>query len=188
VYHQLREWMGLDLTTPACGEKTIQLIFVKRSAKRAVSLDGCKAVVTGSIFDSPTGYYSASLAIADPTISPSPGCHPHPPPAHVVPHVPADLRAYAYSLTVDAPKNVPMTGRAWRTDGTPSNLEPWSAYSNIDLTGGFAIWAGCRDGFIPVAASSSTDDDVYIDEDMGKAALAPSEDHISRFVVQCRRR
>jgi hypothetical protein len=184
-YRQLREWIGLDLDKAACGEKTIQLIFVVTHADRAESLDGCSARVKGSIYESPTGYYSANLAISDPVIDPSPDCRAKPVPATKATPPPADLRSYAYSVVVNIPGNVPITGSAWRTDGKPGDLAPWAAYADITLTGGYVIWADCRKGFVPVAASSSTRDDASVTD--VQAGLDPSEDRISRFVVSCQK-
>jgi hypothetical protein len=188
-YRQLRDWLGIDLIKPACGEKTIQLIFMKpEPEQRALALDGCSVRLTGSIYESPTGYYSATLSISDPQIEPAPDCHPKPkPPPTQAPPLPAGLRAYSYSIAVDIPQRVPITGRAWRDDGIPGDIEPWSAYADVNLTGGYYIWAGCRKGFVPVAASSSTHDDT--DLETGKeAGLSPSEDRVSRFTVKCRRK
>lgn len=187
-YRQLRDWIGLDLDTPACGEKTIQLIFLKPSgAKRASSFDGCNARVTGAIYESPTGYYSATLAISDPVIGLSPDCRPKAVPLpKAPPPPPSDLRSYSYSVVVNIPGNVPITGRAWRTDGKQGGLEPWSAYADVTLTGGYFTWANCRRGFVAAAASSSTQDDASITD--AQAGLDPSEDHVSRFIVECKKR
>jgi hypothetical protein len=189
-YRQLRDWLGIDLTKAACGEQTIELIFMKpEQEQRALALDGCHVRLTGSIYESPTGYYSATLSITDPQIEPAPDCHPKPKPLPTqVPPVPADLRAYSYSIEVNIPQRVPIAGRAWRDDGIPRDLEPWSAYADVFLTGGYYIWASCRKGFVPVAASSSTHDDTDIDTGMKKAGLSPSEDRISRFTVTCRKK
>jgi len=187
-YRQLRDWIGLDLDTPACGEKTIQLIFLKPvAAERATGFGGCSARVTGAIYESPTGYYSANLAISDPVIDLSPDCHPKPVPApQTPPQAPSDLLSYSYSVVVNIPGNVPITGRAWRTDGKHGALEPWSAYADVTLTGGYFTWANCRRGFVAVAASSSTHDDASITD--AQAGLDPSEDHVSRFIVGCKKR
>ncbi|MGC2639663.1 MAG: hypothetical protein WA294_20940 [Acidobacteriaceae bacterium] len=191
-HRQLRDWIGIDLSSPTCGEKTIQIIFVKTDGgERVESLDGCSVRVTGSIYESPTGYYSAPLAISDPVIEPLPGCHPQPlaPTQNSVP-LPANLRSYSYSVVTNVPGNVPITGKAWRTEGKPGDLEPWSAYASFHLNGAEDfIWAVCRDGFTPLSASSTTKDEASMTELFGKsaAALSPSQDHISRFVVSCRR-
>jgi hypothetical protein len=186
VYHQLREWTGVELSRPARGEKIIQLIFLKPALQQqADSLDGCNVRVTGSLYESPTGYYSANLAISDPTIDPSADCHPKPKQTQRVPLDPADLRSYKFTVVVNIPTNVPMTGHAWRTDGKTGTLEPWSAYADLTLTGGFYLWADCRKGFSAVAASSSTGDRADLND--AQAGLEPSEEHLSRFTITCRK-
>src|SRR5580698_7502664 len=69
-YHNdLREWLGLKPDRPVCGEVEIQFIFSGSGAWRvAESLRGCSVTATGRIFESPTTYYSADLAVQDPEL------------------------------------------------------------------------------------------------------------------------
>jgi hypothetical protein len=184
VYHQLRTWIGIDLSTPACGEKTIQLTFLRKNQySKAESLDGCTARVTGPVDFSPTGYYSANLFIQDPAIAPAPNCHPKSISSTPSVVVPPGLRSYKVEITVDIPNNLPMSGHAWRTDGRETDLTPWDKYADITLTGGYVIWADCRKDFTAKAASSSTHDEASLYD--GRAGLDPSEDHTSKFLVSC---
>ncbi|MBT9331276.1 hypothetical protein [Paracidobacterium acidisoli] len=188
VHHELRDWIAVELTQPACGEKSIQLTFDTASAsEHAASLDGCHATVRGSIDSSPTGYYSANLFIANAAIRPAAGCRPKPVRAKPPAAAPSNLRSYQVSVTIDIAKNAPLQGRAWRTDGQKDALTPWQSYGKTSLTGGYVLYVGCREGFHPAGVSSATKDQVSVDEDLKQAMLAPDETRPSEITVSCAR-
>jgi hypothetical protein len=147
-HDELRQWLGLKLDRSVCGESEIQLVFVPDGLKKAETLQGCSVEVTGKLYLSPTGYYSAHLAVQDPRLNPDPSCHPLPlkPDLSSSP-VPKDLQTYSVSITVD------YRGRghvqvAVRQFETKAILKPWQAYATYMLNGSAdLLWFGCRRGF-----------------------------------------
>lgn len=142
-YHsELRQWIGLEVNPPACGQKEIQLTFYKGDPRKVMALDGCIASITGGIGISSTGYYSRDMYIDDPRIQPDSSCSRVPVPpdlsrARIVPGV----RSYKATVTLDLSKMTkPMEGSAWRTDGSTAKLSPWQAYLDPELTGGYVLW------------------------------------------------
>lgn len=151
VYHdELRQWIGVKLEKPACGQEEIQLVFTEDSAwRRAESLRGCSLTVKGKIFDSPTGYYSADLAISNALLRPDSTCHPFaitPDLSKVA--IPSRVAGYRVSITVDYRGKGHVSVRV--TDGPSGTtaLEPWQAYAHYSLTSGAdVIWFGCQKAF-----------------------------------------
>ncbi len=151
VYHNdLRRWLGLKLDKPACGQGEIQLVFADAALwRRAEALRGCSLTVTGDIFDSPTGYYSADLAISDPVIHPDSGCHPFPvkPDLSTVP-IPSGVQLYNVSINVDYRGKGHVTVHVSEGPNGATPLGPWQAYAHYMLTGGAdVIWFGCQKEF-----------------------------------------
>src|SRR5713226_3530041 len=103
LHDELRQWIGIKLDQPACEQTEVQLIFSEaKTWRKAEALRGCTVTATGKLFDSPTGYYSADMAISDASLKPDPDCHPFPikENPHLVP-VPQTLRTYHASISVD---------------------------------------------------------------------------------------
>jgi len=153
-HNDLRGWIGLQLSPPVCGQKELELTFIKNDSsakyREAAALDGCKATVTGRLEDSPTAHYSTAMFIEDGTIDPDASCRP----AHIQPDpskapVPPDLDTFIATVTVNfADGSTPMRGSASRTDGRNDELAPWQAYIHPWLNGGKdLLWVSCRDGF-----------------------------------------
>jgi len=153
-HNGLRGWIGLQLSHPVCGQKELELTFIKNdtSAKyrETTALDGCKASVTGRLEHSPTAYYATDMFIEDGNIKPDAGCHP----AHIQPDlskapIPSELRTYKVTVTLNfADGSMPMSGAASSTDSRTNELTPWQAYVEPELNGGQdLLWVSCRDGF-----------------------------------------
>lgn len=151
VYHDdLRRWLGLKLDKPACGQREIQLVFSDAAAwRKAETLRGCLLTVTGKIFDSPTGYYSASLAMSDSTLHADSSCHPFPvkPDLSTSP-IPPSVRLYHVSITVDYRGKGHVGVHVSDGQNGAMPLKPWQAYAHYMLTAGAdVIWFGCRKEF-----------------------------------------
>jgi hypothetical protein len=151
AYHDdLRQWLGLKLDKRACGQGEIQLVFADATAwRKAEALRGCSLTVDGKIFDSPTGYYSAKLAMSDPMLHTDSSCHPFPvkPDLSTAP-IPPSVRLYQVSITVDyrGKGHVGIHVSDGQNGAMP--LEPSQAYAHYMLTGSAdVIWFGCRKEF-----------------------------------------
>lgn len=150
LFHdELRQWLGLKLDQATCGQFEVQLVFSDTDAWRnAETLHGCSVTATGKLFDSPTGYYSAEVAISDPALKPDQSCHPssikadqpNAPP-------PVGLKSFRASITVDYRGKGHVDVRVWQS-GTKALLQPSKSFVRYHLTGGQdVLWFGCREGF-----------------------------------------
>ncbi len=159
-----------------------------------MALDGCVVSVTGSIGLSSTGYYSRDMYIDDARIQPDPSCRrvavpPDPAKARIAPGV----RSYNATVKIDLSKMTkPMEGKAWRTDGSTATLNPWQAYVDPQLTGGYVLWVSCREGFRAVKAKAfvdgkyieaATTSDTWLDD--ATPGLDPSETGPSSITITC---
>ena len=151
VHHnELREWLGLKLDRPACGQNEIELVFYDSSAwRRADSFRGCGLTVVGKLYDSPTGYYSSDMAIEEGKLKPDSSCHPFPVrPDPSTTSIPKDLRTYRASITVDFRGKGRVVVKVWNDRDPQVSLRPWEAYVDYMLTGGGDIIRfDCRKGF-----------------------------------------
>jgi hypothetical protein len=150
LHDDLRHWLGIKLERPACGQTEVELVFSNVQGRRkAETLGGCKVDVNGKMFYSPTGYYSAAVAISDPTVKPDPACHPHPletDPSSV--HIPTAVGAYHASITVDYRGKGHVDIKVWQGDDKSALLAPWQAYITYGLTGALdVIWFDCQNDF-----------------------------------------
>jgi len=149
LHDELRQWLGLKLEQPACGQAEIQLVFSDIKAMRsAETLRGCTASATGNLFDSPTGYYSAEIAISNPKLKTDSSCHPFPvkPDLSIAP-IPSNLKSFRASITVDYRGKGHVDVRVWQ-DANNELLQPWQSFVHYFLTGGQDVmWFGCREGF-----------------------------------------
>lgn len=157
VHNDLRDWIGLKLDRPACGESEIELVFQNGDGFRgAETYNGCALTAIGKLFDSPTGYYSANIAISDPDLKPDPSCHPSaltPDPSES-PMPPAVTR-YRASIVVDYRGRGRVTVEV-RDSQNNQPLKPWQPFVKYLLTGGRdGIWFSCGDGFTVQKASAS---------------------------------
>ncbi|HEV2194293.1 MAG TPA: hypothetical protein VGR55_01860 [Candidatus Acidoferrum sp.] len=150
IYHDdLRQWLGLRLDHPVCGETEVELVFSNSSAwRRAQSLRGCTLTARGTLYESPTGYYSAKFAI-EATLKSDPSCRPFPvrPDLSTVP-IPTTVRIFRASIVVDYRGKGHVGVEVWKNRGKRLLLKPWQAYVNYILTGGRdVIWFGCQKDF-----------------------------------------
>jgi hypothetical protein len=150
VHDELRQWLGVKLDRPACGQKEVEIVYSKgEDWRRAETLRGCTLTATGKLYDSPTGYYSADIAISDPTLKPDPSCHAFPvkPDPYAVP-IPPSLTEYQVSITVDYRSKGHIDVRVRQSDDKRVLLKPWQAYVNNTLTGSMdVIWFDCPNDF-----------------------------------------
>lgn len=148
VYHDgLRQWLGLQLDAPTCGQKEIQLIPAEIDEPHWRLLDvlrGCRVTVQGPLGLSPTGYYSTDLYQTADKIEPGPGCVRQPAfPDYSKSKPDPSIRSYRVAVRIDyLGDHIPITAR----NGNRI-LTPWQAYANYQLTGGFGLYAFCADGF-----------------------------------------
>ncbi len=163
-HNDLRGWIGLELSRQVCGQKELQLTFVKGDSsaryRTTAALDGCKAAVTGSIEFSPTAHYSTEMFIQDGKIEPDSSRHP----AAVAPDrwsaaIPSDLQVYEATVTLNFANTAkPMRGTVVRRDGKVESLTPWQAYLSPLLNGSEdLLWVSCRDGFLLKDAATQID-------------------------------
>ncbi|HEY2460989.1 MAG TPA: hypothetical protein VGI16_09280 [Candidatus Acidoferrum sp.] len=146
-HDDLRHWLGIELNRPLCGKTEIQIAFSKGDQwKRAKTLRGCTITATGKLYDSPTGYYSADLAIFDPIIKADSSCHPLPleagPRAHPseIPHGP-----YQTSISIDYRGKGHVDVNVSQGE---KKLIPWQDYVDYMLSGSAeVVWLYCAKDF-----------------------------------------
>jgi hypothetical protein len=152
IYHdELRQWLGLRLDRPVCGEtEEVQLVFTKaEDSRRAESLRDCEVKATGILYNSPTGYYSAEMAVSEPRLEPDASCNPHPvrPDPEATP-IPPDIKTFHGSIVVDYRGKGHVDVKVWQGESEHAPLKPWQAYVHYLLTGGAdVIWFGCQQDF-----------------------------------------
>jgi hypothetical protein len=192
VYHEdLRDWLGLELDKPACGQHEIQLVFTDAAVwRKAEALRGCSLTVTGKIFDSPTGYYSAGLAVSDPTLRPDSSCHPFPakPDLSTVP-IPSSVDLYHVSITVDYRGRGHVSVHVSDGQNAATSLEPWQAYAHYMLTGGAdVIWFGCQKEFQLEQVAQKPPGNAILPQDDDAGASLRNMEGSNTVTYSCRRR
>ena len=148
-HDEIRQWLGVKLDKPTCNESEIQLVTAKSDGYRQMkTFVGCTVSVTGVLFQGATGYYSTKLAI-DPDIKPEAGCRRsalEPDPLTIP--IPATLRNYQVSITVDYRGEGHVDFSAWSSSNPRQRLKPWQTYIHYAMTGGNdSIFFGCHKGF-----------------------------------------
>jgi hypothetical protein len=170
IYHdELRQWLGVKLDQPACGESEIQLVIMDHDAQRhAKTLRGCGVTVTGKLYLSPTGYYSANLAIEDNRPQPDRACQPFPLESDTsLAHVPPYVSSYHVSVTVDYRGKGHVDVAVWRGKNKQQLLRPWQAYADYDMVGDATfLWLSCARGFrlLNVSQTPPTTNGIFEDE------------------------
>jgi hypothetical protein len=195
-YHDdLRQWIGLNLDKPACGQSEIQLTFSRTDHRAAKSISGCGATVSGSIFEGMTGHFSAELAIADPKIVPDRGCKPQPLEvdySKVQP--PRALQRYRASLSVDFSGKGHVEQHAWReqnqgAQNTPRKtaLTPAPAYVHYMLAGsGEVLRFGCASGFRPVdPVQNPPNPDGFVEDIPNMTGTTLQSDTVNTITFDC---
>jgi hypothetical protein len=150
AHYELREWLGLRLDHPACGETEIQLAFSDSKRYRAAeTLRNCTVTATGTVYIGPTGYYSKNMAISDPALKPDLSCHRLPilPDPESVP-IPPEIREFHASITVDYRGKGHAEVLIWEGKSKDKSLTPWRAYIHYMLNGGGdGLLFGCQKDF-----------------------------------------
>jgi hypothetical protein len=168
IHHdELRTWLGLKLDKPACGQTEMELVFGDSMAwRRADSLRGCLIGAVGKLYYSPTGYYSADMALSNARLKPDTSCHPLP-----VKRDPSTMAilpgvsVYRVSITVDYRGKGHVAVRVWNAKNSRL-IRPWEAYADYRLTGrGDGIWLQCRESFVLQDPAQSPPSDVGIFQD-----------------------
>lgn len=166
-FGELRNWLGIELDQPACGEKIVQLVFKSGDRNREVeALRGCEVTASGKLYEPVTGYYSAKLAIFDPDVKADASCHPQPvEPDPSKADIPADLRSYRASIVVDFRGKGRTKARAWRGQDEQNALRPTTAFVTYMLNGsGEVLHFNCRDGFAVKTIRQMPKGDAPVDE------------------------
>lgn len=191
VYHNdLRQWFGLRLGKPICGQTEIQLIGADEVADRLLQVHrGCRVSASGSLALSPTGYYSREISEAFESFESDPACSaksPFPDYSNVKPD--PRIRNYRVRIVLHyatAHKHIDVT--AWSGGKL---LAPWQAYAHYQLTGGFAFYGQCANGYslrhlrgTPTAKPFRTDDEAWLDPE----TAASKGDQIVQMSFTCRR-
>src|ERR1035437_1511589 len=146
VYHNgLRQWLGLQLVTPVCGQKEIQLIPAELDQAHQQALDvlrGCRVTTYGSLDLSSTGYYSTDFFQNIDKIEPSPGCVRQPAfPDYSKAKPSPSIHNYRVAIRIDyLGDHITITARAG-----DRVLTPWQADASYQLTGDFGLYAYCAD-------------------------------------------
>lgn len=150
LHDDLRHWLGIKLERPVCGQAEVELVFFKAGRRiEAETLRGCNVTATGKLYYTPTGYYSAAMAISDATLKPDPSCHPFPvePDPSAIP-VPPTVKAYHASISVDYRGEGHIDVTVWQGDDKRVPLTPWQAYVSYALNGALVvIWFDCQKDF-----------------------------------------
>jgi len=148
VFHDgIRGWFELKLDNPQCGQASIQLVRGERAWTSLEVLRGCTVSSQGPIDFSTTGYYSLSMYQDVRTIESVGKCERQSPfPSYSKARPDRTIRAYRVDMHVNyEPGDHPV---AFRVTAGGKELQPWQAYANYMLTGGFVLYGLCGDGFV----------------------------------------
>jgi hypothetical protein len=160
--------------------------------RRAESFRECTVTVSGKLYESPTGYYSADMAISGPELKPDLSCHPHPvKPDPTAARVPTDLRTFHASATVDYRGKGHVEIKVWKDQEKQVLLEPWQAYVSFMLTGGGDLARfGCREGYLLKNIEQVPRSSSEILEDIPNLAGASLEDQegVNTITFQCEKK
>lgn len=181
TYHdELREWLGLKLDKPTCGEDEIELVFLEpKHWREAEARRECAVTVIGRLFYSPTGYYSADMAVTDPMVAPDVNCRPFPvkPDPSLAPRK-ANVATFVAEIVVDYRGKGRVRVRVWEDEHRKSELTPWQPYVHYMLTGSQDVmWFGCADGFdiTRISQEPKPKDALFQDEPDLAGTVLPSQ-------------
>jgi len=153
VYHnEIRQWLGLKLDEPICGVTEVQVFSGSGSnyddglEKLLEQERGCRVWLTGPLGIPMTGYYSAEVYQVVSKLEPLPGCIKQPPlPDYSKLKPGASVRSYTVMMMVN------YAGRGGRVSAIVRSggriLSPWQVYASYTLTGAYAFYGNCADGF-----------------------------------------
>lgn len=148
VFHDdLRQWLSLKLDAPVCGLQELELVHTDEMHPLKLEVfRGCHVAVTGILGLPATGYYSAELYQDVDRIEPAAGCvrKARFPDYSKLKPAPA-IRSYRVAMWFNYGSDGPL--HATVTTGGRS-LGPWQVYTSYFLTGEFAFYGYCADGFL----------------------------------------
>jgi hypothetical protein len=148
VFHDgIRQWFELKLEQPQCGQTSTELVRGERDWTPLEVLRGCRVKSRGAINFSGTGYYSLDTYQSVDEVEPVGSCAQQPPfPDYSGARPDAAIRAYRVEMHVDyEPGDHPVI---FRVSSSGKALRPWQAYANYTLTGDFALYGFCGEGFV----------------------------------------
>jgi hypothetical protein len=190
-FDELREWLGVKLDHPACGEEIVGLVFTVRRAREVDAYRGCEVTVTGKLYEPATGYYSARLAMQNADVKAAPSCHPQavqPDPLKVA--VPADLTSYQVSIVVDFRGKGHTEATVWRAGSEREKLMPTAAYLTFGLNGSAELLHfSCRVGFaVRDVIQKPAADHEAIDEGVYETAMLKDLGGVNRVGFRCEKK
>ncbi|MFC6645200.1 hypothetical protein ACFQBQ_06275 [Granulicella cerasi] len=152
-HNDIRGWFELKLDHKVCGEDVIQLlpkfsdaeVAARRQLQRMQRLRGCRVTTKGVLGITGTGYFSAELYQQVASIEPVGECKLQsvfPDYSHAKPS--KGIRSYVVSMRFHYGADEPVHAQI---ESHGRKLTPWQAYASYMLTGGFAFYAYCADGF-----------------------------------------
>jgi hypothetical protein len=148
VYHDgIRQWFELQLSTPRCGQTSIEIVDPDQVVRALETLRGCRVRSQGRLDFAPTGYYSKDVYQDVRRVEPVGACARQPAFPHRRPARP-DRRVRSYVVDMDLdyePGDHPILFTV-RSGG--KELRPWQAYASYMLTGGFVLYGQCGKGFV----------------------------------------
>lgn len=148
IYHDgIRQWFELKLDKPECGQASIQILGTKKARVATETLRGCHVKSEGSLYFSPTGYYTLNICQDVTTIEPVGVCSRKPPfPPNPAARPDKNVRSYQVDMHIDyGPGDHPVE---FDVTSAGKALRPWQAYASYMLTGGFVLYGMCGDGFV----------------------------------------
>ncbi len=149
VFHDaMRKWFELKLDTPQCGQASIELVRLTLDDSKPVEvLRGCRVRSKGTIAFSSTGYYSLKMYQDVEEIESIGACEEQLPFPDYSDEKP-DETVHRYRVDMDfnyRPSDYPIN---FRVSSAGKELQPWQAYASYVLTGGFALYGHCAEGFV----------------------------------------
>jgi len=148
VYHDgIRQWFELKLDEPQCGQASIQLLEMDSSAEDLETLRGCRVRSRGRLDYATTGYITLDVFQDVSAMEPVGACVRQPRfPDFTAARPDPSIRAYRVDMQIDyGPGDHPVR---FEVQGAGRKLEPWQAYASYMLTGGFALYGYCAEGFV----------------------------------------
>jgi len=149
VFHDsIRKWFELKLDEPQCGQTSIELVRVSLDDWRPLEvLRGCRVKSTGTVEISGTGYYSLDLYQDVREIESVGACETQPPfPDYSNARPDKAIQNYRVDMQITyEPGDHPII---FRVSSKGRDLQPWQAYANYMLTGGYVLYGWCGNGFV----------------------------------------
>jgi hypothetical protein len=154
VYHdEIRQWFELVLDSPTCRQSSVQLLQgggafeVDEGNAHAIEVfRGCHVTVEGPLGIPGTGYYSADIYQNADKIDPAKDCLKQLPlPDYSKSKPDRSVRSYRVRTKLD------YTARGGHifiiAQSGKRLLSPWQTYASYWLTGGYAFYGYCAEGF-----------------------------------------